>query len=152
MPRVTGLRLSFDTYFINLAQVTATRGTCDRKQVGAVLVDAGNRIISTGYNGAPAGMPHCDDLHVGHELVEIDGRPSCIRALHAESNAIDYAAGKEMKGGTIYTTIIPCYECAKRIINAGIVRAVYLQYYESRNTKLVKDYFARSPSTLVQLL
>jgi dCMP deaminase len=124
---------------MSLVKVVATRATCDRKHVGAAII-LNNRIISTGYNGAARGRPHCDD--VGHELVEIDGRPSCIRTLHAESNALDRSGGVEKtEWATIYTTVIPCYDCAKRIVNAGIVRVVYGEYYESRNTKLVLDYF-----------
>ena len=131
------MRPSKDEYFMRIAQVVATRATCDRKHVGAVIVDGSGRIVATGYNGSPAGTPHCDDE--GHVLKEIDGRMSCIRTLHAESNAIDYA-GRESRGCTLYTTAIPCYECAKRIINAGIVRVVYGEFYGSRNTGLVPDY------------
>lgn len=131
------MRASWDQYFLRMAFMVATRATCDRKHVGAVLVDGNNRIVSSGYNGSPRGMPHCDD--VGHELKEIDGRMSCVRTLHAESNAIDYA-GREADGCTLYTTVIPCYDCAKRIVGVGIKRVVYGEYYHSRNTDLVVDY------------
>ena len=124
------------------ARLVATRATCDRKHVGAVLVK-NNRVVSTGYNGSPRGMRHCDDEGVGHLLAEIDGRESCIRTLHAESNALDYA-GQEAEGCTFYVTCIPCYDCAKRIINAGIVRVVFEEYYESRNTKLVDGLFGQT--------
>jgi len=125
----------------------ATRATCDRKHVGAVIVDANHRIISAGYNGSPAGMPHCDD--VGHELKEIDGRMSCIRTLHAESNALD-DAGRRAEGGTIYVTVTPCYDCAKRIIQHRIKRVVYGEHYQSRNTDLVHDLFRAAGVELVQ--
>lgn len=130
-------RPTWDTYFLRIAELVATRATCDRKHVGAVLVDKDHRIVATGFNGAPSGLPHCDDA--GHELKEIDGRESCVRTLHAESNALDYA-GCRAKGCTLYVTVIPCYDCAKRIVNAGICRVVYGEYYESRNTKLVANY------------
>jgi len=132
------IRPSWDQYFLLIAKATATRATCDRKHVGAVIADIRSRIIATGYNGSPAGLPHCDDE--GHELKEIDGRMSCIRTLHAESNALD-RAGQASDGCTLYVTVIPCYECAKRIINAGISRVVYAEYYQSRNTDLVKGLF-----------
>lgn len=130
-------RPSWDEYWMAMANLVATRATCNRKHVGAVIVKA-NRIISTGYNGAPAGLPHCDD--VDHEMKDIDGRPSCIRTLHAESNALDQA-GPAASGGTLYATVTPCYECAKRIINSGIVRVVYGEWYNSRNTDLVRSLF-----------
>ena len=134
-------RPSWDEYFLEIAYVIAKRATCDRKHVGAVLVDKRHRIVSTGYNGSAGGLPHCDD--VGHELKEIDGRPSCIRTLHAESNVLD-DAGRRSRGGTLYVTVIPCYDCAKRIVNAGITRVVYGEYYESRNTDLVVSYFMQA--------
>lgn len=139
------MRPSWDGYYIAMAYLVATRATCDRKHVGAVLVDEEKRVVATGYNGAPSGMPHCDD--VGHELKEIEGRMSCVRTLHAESNAIDYA-GRQTWGCTLYTTVIPCYDCAKRIVNAGIRRVVYDEFYQSRNTEIVEDYFEKSPVKL----
>ncbi len=123
---------------MELAKIIAQRATCDRKKVGSVLIDTNHRIVATGYNGAPHGQPHCDD--VGHELKVIDGRESCIRTLHAESNALDYA-GRHAMGCTFYTTVIPCYDCAKRIVNVGVEKVFYGEYYESRNTKLVDKYF-----------
>jgi dCMP deaminase len=131
-------RPSWDDYFLEIARVVATRATCDRKHVGAVIVKD-KRIVATGYNGSPSGLPHCDE--VGHQLATIDGRDSCIRTLHAESNAIDQA-GQDAEGGTLYTTVFPCFDCAKRIINAGIVQVIYEEYYESRKTPLVRDLFA----------
>ena len=131
-------RPSWDAYFMQIAADVAKRATCDRKLVGAVIVNPKHRIVATGFNGAPAGLPHCDD--VGHELKEIDGRQSCVRTLHAESNAIDYA-GREAEGCTLYVTVIPCYDCAKRIVNVGINTVVFGEFYESRNTGLTLDLF-----------
>src|SRR3989338_3184231 len=120
-------RPSWDEYFLEIAKVVATRSTCDRANVGAVI--AKNKVIlSTGYNGAPRGLPHCDD--VGHEIV--DGH--CIRTIHAEANAIAQAArnGTAIEGATIYLTVSPCYDCFKMMVNAGIQGVVYNQFYSSR--------------------
>lgn len=112
---------------MEIAKVAATRATCDRKHVGAVIV-RDKAILSTGYNGAPRGMEHCDE--VGHEIV--DGH--CVRTVHGEANAIAQAArnGVSVSGATIYTTASPCYDCFKLIVNAGIVRVVYGEFYMSR--------------------
>jgi len=117
-------RPSWDEYFMSIAFQVAKRSTCDRAQVGAIIVKD-RRILTTGYNGAPSGLPHCDD--VGHLL--IGGH--CVRAVHAEQNAIVQAAlhGVSVKGGTIYVTHQPCLTCAKLIINAGVVRVVYAGEY-----------------------
>lgn len=118
---------------MNIARVVATRATCDRKHVGAVIVhDEDRRIIATGYNGAPYGMPHCDT--VGHQLVSFNGRESCVRTIHAEANAIVQAArtGANTKGAELYTTASPCYDCFKLIVNAGISKVIYAEVYNSR--------------------
>jgi dCMP deaminase len=123
-------RPSWDDYFINIAFTVAERSTCDRAHVGAVIV-RDRRILTTGYNGAPAGLPHCDE--VGHLLV--DGH--CVRTLHAEQNAIIQAAlhGVNIAGSTIYVTHQPCLTCAKMIINAGIRRVVYAGNYPDENSR-----------------
>ena len=120
-------RPSWDEYFLEIAKVVAQRSTCDRANVGAVI--ARNKVIlSTGYNGAPRGLPHCDD--VGHEIV--DGH--CVRTIHAEANAIAQAArnGAAIEGATIYLTISPCYDCFKMMINGGIKEVIYKEFYMSR--------------------
>lgn len=121
-------RPSWDDYFLKMAAVCAERATCDRRHVGAVIV-RDNHPIATGYNGAPPGLPHCDE--VGHLLREVDGRPSCHRATHAEQNAILTAArfGHRTDGATIYVTAQPCLNCAKAIITAGIVKVVWSDGY-----------------------
>jgi dCMP deaminase len=121
-------RPDWDTYFMRVAYLVATRATCDRKHVGALVVDPYHRIVATGYNGAPSGMPSCDE--VGHELND----NHCVRSLHAESNAIDFA-GRLAMGCTIYVTVTPCYDCAKRIVNAGIARVVWDEFYAGRYGK-----------------
>lgn len=117
-------RPSWDEYFLQIAFTVAQRSTCDRAHVGCVLV-RDRRILTTGYNGAPAGLPHCDD--VGHLLV--DGH--CVRTLHAEQNALIQAAlhGVGTEGATAYVTHQPCLTCAKMLINAGVRRVVYAGNY-----------------------
>ena len=117
-------RPSWDEYFLQIAFTVAQRSTCDRAHVGCVLVRQ-RRILTTGYNGAPAGLPHCDD--VGHLLV--DGH--CVRTLHAEQNALIQAAlhGVGTEGATAYVTHQPCLTCAKMLINASVRRVVYAGNY-----------------------
>lgn len=126
-------------YYLSIAEVVSTRATCPRLSVGAVIVDVHDRIISTGYNGSPKGTPHCTDEGVGCEMVDINGRESCVRSLHAESNAIDRAPWAAMKDAHLFVTVTPCYDCAKRIISAGIVVVTYATHYQSRNTHLTFD-------------
>ncbi len=125
------VRASYDEYFMNIAEVVASRATCDRKSVGAVIV-VNKSLISTGYNGAPRGMPECDKI--GHELKNMGDRVSCVRTVHGEANALIHAArtGSRVEGGTLYTTASPCYDCMKLIVNAGIVRVVCKEFYASR--------------------
>ena len=117
-------RASWDEYFMNIARVVASRSTCDRKQVGAVIV-RDKTILSTGYNGSLRGLPHCDE--VGH-MLEND---HCVATIHAEQNAIIHAArnGVAIDGGVIYITASPCWSCFKSIGNAGLRRIVYGEFY-----------------------
>jgi dCMP deaminase len=109
---------------MDIALDVSRRATCLRAQVGAIVVKD-KRILTTGYNGAPRGLPHC--LDEGCEMVG----GHCVRSLHAEQNAIIQAAqhGITLEGGTIYTTHQPCQTCAKMIINAGLLRVVYAGLY-----------------------
>jgi dCMP deaminase len=118
------MRPDWDTYFMKIAHDVAARSTCDRADVGTVLVRE-KRILTTGFNGSPAGLPHCDEI--GHLIV--DGH--CVRTIHAEANAIIQAAlhGVSSKGATCYVTHFPCLSCAKMLINAGIIRIVYDNEY-----------------------
>ena len=122
-------RPSWDDYFMGITLQVAKRSTCDRARVGAIIVKD-RRILTTGYNGAPAGLPHCDEI--GHLLV--DGH--CVRTLHAEQNAIIQAAqhGVSVADGAIYVTHQPCLTCAKMIINAGLKRVVYAGAYPDANS------------------
>jgi dCMP deaminase len=117
-------RLPWDEYFMQIAVQVATRSTCDRKHVGAVVV-RDRTILSTGYNGSVRGMPHCDD--VGHIM---DGT-HCVATVHAEANAIIQAAknGTSIDGADIYVTASPCWSCFKLIANSGIKRIFYLEFY-----------------------
>lgn len=139
-------RPPWDDYFMQLTIMAATRATCDRKHVGALIVSPDHRIVATGYNGAPAGVESCDE--VGHQLV--DGH--CVRTLHAESNALDFA-GRFAQGCTLYVTITPCWDCAKRIVNAGINKVIYDEHYESRYGKStdVPDYLTNAQVEVVRL-
>lgn len=117
-------RASWDEYFMAIGKQVATRSTCDRKHVGAVIV-RDRMILATGYNGSIRGLPHCDD--VGH-LME-DGH--CVRTTHAEANALVQAArnGVRVEGAGIYVTASPCFGCFKLIANAGLVRIVFGEFY-----------------------
>lgn len=121
---MAGERVSWGTYFMNIAKEVATRSTCDRKYVGAVIVRE-KTILSTGYNGSIKGLPHCDEA--GHEMVD----DHCIRTTHAEANAIVQAAknGVEINKSDIYVTASPCYNCFKLIANAGIKTIYYGEFY-----------------------
>jgi dCMP deaminase len=126
-------RPSWDEYFLQLVEMVGSRGTCDRGRSGAVLVKD-KRILSTGYVGSPIGVAHCDEVgHEMHTVTQEDGTISrhCIRTAHAELNAITNAArfGIPVDGATIYCKMVPCYTCAKAIINAGIKRLVALKDY-----------------------
>lgn len=126
-------RPSWDEYFMQMAELTAQRSTCLRRQVGAIIVKE-KHIIATGYNGAPKGLPHCEELEgCLREKLEIPSgeRHELCRALHAEQNAIIQAAtlGQSIEGATIYITHQPCIICAKMIINAGISRIVIRRGY-----------------------
>ena len=121
-------RKSWDEYFMEIADIVKTRSTCIRRQVGAVIVKD-NRIISTGYNGAPSGLKHCTEVGCERQRLNVPSgqRHELCRALHAEQNAIIQAAktGASTEGATAYITIQPCVICAKMFINAGIARVVH---------------------------
>ncbi|MDR3519718.1 MAG: cytidine/deoxycytidylate deaminase family protein [Candidatus Pacebacteria bacterium] len=139
-------RPSWDEYFINLAEMVGSRGTCDRGRAGAVLVK-NKRILATGYVGAPVGLPSCDEVgHEMHTVINEDGTKSqhCIRTAHAEQNAINNAArmGVAIEGGTIYCKMTPCYKCAQSIINSGILRVVTLKDYHG--AKRSKEIFKQA--------
>jgi dCMP deaminase len=118
------MRPGWDDYFMQIARTVATRATCPRAKVGAILVRS-HRILTTGYNGAPRGVAHC--LDVGCTL----DNDHCARAVHAEANAIVQAAlhGVSVSGATAYCTHQPCVNCSKLLISAGVVKIVYEEAY-----------------------
>jgi dCMP deaminase len=130
MPDSPLARPSWDDYFMGITVQVARRSTCDRARVGAIIVKD-RRILTTGYNGSPAGLPHCDEI--GHLMVN----GHCVRTLHAEQNAIIQAAlhGVGVAGSTMYVTHQPCLTCAKMIINAGIRRVVYAGHYPDQDAQ-----------------
>lgn len=125
-------RPTWDEYFLSLARVVRERSNCLRMSVGAVLVKD-KRIIATGYNGTPMGVKNCDEGGCGrclnrqeNKLKENESKEFCI-CLHAEHNSILQSAyhGSSSKGTVMYSTVMPCIQCAKAIINAGIAELVY---------------------------
>lgn len=127
------MRAGWDEYFMQIAEIVKTRSTCLRRQVGALIVKD-NRIITTGYNGAPSRIKECTEIgFCKREELNIPSgqRHELCRALHAEQNAIIQAAslGISTKGATLYVTLQPCVICAKMAVNAGIVKIIYKGEY-----------------------
>ncbi len=130
------VRPTWDQYFLNLIEPIGSRGTCDRGRAGSVIVSQNHTILATGYAGSPPGQPHCDD--VGHMMItRIDDKGNqsqhCVRTLHAEENAILQCAkdGIRLEGATMYTKMVPCYNCAMRIVRVGINRVVAQKRYHT---------------------
>ena len=113
-----------DEIFMQMCDLWGQRATCDRRHVGAVLVRDGH-VIATGYNGSIPGLDHCDD--VGHDMEE----GHCVRTVHAEVNVICQAAkfGIATQGAVLYCNTLPCHNCMKTIVSAGIVKVVYRDEY-----------------------
>jgi dCMP deaminase len=125
-------RPGWDVYFMRMTELVATRSTCLRRKVGAILVRE-KRILATGYNGAPHGIAHCYDIGCLREQLGVPSgeRHELCRGIHAEQNAIIQSAlfGVSTKGATLYCTTKPCIICAKMLINAGIERMVVAELY-----------------------
>lgn len=125
-------RPSWDSYFMEIARTVSRRSTCLRRQVGAILV-RDRRILTTGYNGAPAGLPHCEITGCLREKLGVPAgeRHELCRGLHAEQNAIIQAAlhGVSIAGSTAYITCEPCAVCAKMLVNARIERIYIATFY-----------------------
>ena len=125
-------RPAIDEYFMQMAHLAATRSTCMRLAVGAVIAKE-KRLLSTGYNGAPRGMAHCEEVGCLRERLKVPSgqRHELCRGVHAEQNAIVQAAyfGVSIKDATMYVTNSPCSVCAKLIVNAGITRVFYRDGY-----------------------
>ena len=141
-------RPTWDEYFMSIVDATALRATCDRGKSGAVIVKR-NRILSAGYVGNPSKMPHCDEVghtlrhltekSVGHGQINHEG-DHCISTVHAEANAICNAArnGVPLNGSTMYCTMVPCYNCAKLIVQCGMHRVIAkFDYHHSADSKFL---------------
>ena len=137
------MRPSWDEYFMDIVELIKDRSTCLRRKVGAVIVKD-RRILTSGYNGAPAGCRHCDEIGCLRQQLNIPSgqRHELCRASHAEQNAIVQAAmhGVSIGGGTIYVTAQPCVIFSKLIINAGIKRVVFKgDYPDELSMELLKE-------------
>jgi len=135
-------RLSWDDYFMDITRLVSKRSTCLRRHVGAVIV-RDKRILSTGYNGAPRGLAHCEEVGCLREKMDIPSgqNQELCRGLHAEQNAIIQAAvsGVSIEGSQIYSVTQPCVVCAKMIINSGIKRVVFQDAYPDTLAELMFD-------------
>ncbi|PJA29794.1 MAG: cytidine deaminase [candidate division Zixibacteria bacterium CG_4_9_14_3_um_filter_46_8] len=128
-------RPSWDEYFMNMAELVSQRSTCLRRKVGAVIVKD-KRILATGYNGAPSGLPHCLEIGCLREKMNIPSgeRHELCRAIHGEQNALVQSAsfGVSVRGASIYSTTYPCSLCSKMLINAGIIEIVVRDRYPDK--------------------
>lgn len=136
-------RLSNDEYFMEMAYLVSKRSTCLRRAVGAIIVKD-KRILSTGYNGAPKNLKHCEETACLREHLNVPSgqRHELCRGIHAEQNALIQSAifGVSVKDGTIYITNFPCSVCVKMMINAGIVEIVYDDYYNDElSLKIIEE-------------
>ncbi|OQY53926.1 MAG: cytidine deaminase [Desulfobacteraceae bacterium 4572_88] len=144
-------RPSWETYFMDIATLVARRSTCLRRSVGAVLV-RDKRLLSTGYNGAPVGLRHCDEIGCLRESMNVASgeRHELCRGIHAEQNAIIQAAlhGVSTKGATLFCTNFPCSICAKMLVNAGIEKVCYQSEYSDL---MAGKYFKEAGVRVVRL-
>lgn len=130
------IRPNWEEYFLGLIEPIGKRATCDRARSGAIIVSSYNTILATGYVGSPPGQPHCDEVgHLMRTVIDEEGNKSqhCVRTLHAEENAILQCAkdGIKIKGATLYCTMVPCYNCAMRIVRVGIEKVVTKKRYHA---------------------
>ncbi len=128
---------------MNIAEQVATRSTCDRKHIGAVIVRE-KTILSTGYNGSLGGAPHCDEA--GHDIEN----GHCVRTVHAEANAVAQAAkhGVMIDRSELYVTASPCMTCFKLIANCGIKVVYYKEFYRDER---INEYAKQAGITLVYM-
>ena len=140
---MTNNRNDWEEYFMNIAKEVATRSTCDRKHVGAVIV-RNKTILATGYNGSIRGLAHCDEN--GCKMVN----GHCVRTIHAEANAIVQSArnGINTDKGEIFVTASPCYDCFKLIANSGIIKIYFGEFYRDNR---IKKYAEAAKIELIDL-
>jgi len=148
-------RPTWDQYFMTITRQVAERSTCSRAKVGAVIV-RDRSILATGYNGAPAGLPHCIEagcLVYRSETPDGEVEENCFRTIHAEINAIAQAAknGVAIQGGSIYITHTPCIHCFKVLINTGITRICYERPYKLHTLEEIRG-FTEGQVELVQVV
>lgn len=139
-------RISKDEYFLKMADVVAERSTCLRKKIGSVLVKDG-MVLSTGYNGAPRGLEHCTDKNC---IVE---NGHCARTVHSEVNAILQGAyhGVATEGATLYTQYLPCPNCSKVLINAGVKKIVFTGYYDAYDNNFTKRLLRKAKVGILEV-
>ena len=144
-------RMSWDEYFMAMAELASKRSTCLRRQVGAVAV-IDKRVVATGYNGAPSGAPHCSETGCWRQLNNIPSgeRHETCRAQHAEGNLVAQAAryGTSLSGATVYCTHQPCAICAKLMVASGIRSVCYAEGYPDN---LAMQVFNEAGVTVRQL-
>lgn len=138
-------RKDWDTYFMDIAYMAATRSQCPRRQVGAVLVQ-GKKLLGTAYNGAPMGVPDCAEagcmIAEDYEKSIVDGheqvvkKQRCIRTIHAEQNLLLFTDREDREGSTVYVTDQPCWTCANMLANSGISEIVYHRPYPKDSDKV----------------
>lgn len=135
-------RPDWNTYFMEITELVAKRATCLRRKVGAIIVK-NKRILSTGYNGAPSDVSHCSDTGCLRKQMDVPSgeRHELCRGIHAEQNAIIQAAshGVSINGAALYCTNLPCFICAKMIINAGIKTIYYKDGYADEMSRAMLD-------------
>lgn len=129
------IRPTWDEYFMEVMNAISKRATCNRGRSGCVIAKGG-QVLTTGYVGSPAGLPHCDEIgHQMKKMIHEDGKITehCVRTVHAEQNAICQAAklGISIAGATLYCRMTPCRTCAMLIINCGITRVVVEKRYHA---------------------
>ena len=136
-------RVSWNEYFMKIAEQVATRSTCDRKHIGALIVKD-KTILSSGYNGSLRGAPHCDEA--GHDMES----GHCVRTVHAEANAVAQAAknGVRIDEAELYVTASPCLTCFKLIANCGIRTIFYKEFYRDER---INEYAKQADVRLVYM-
>ncbi len=133
------MRKTWNQYFLDLAEQVSTRSTCDRKNVGCVIVRDKN-ILATGYNGSLTKDEHCDETN--HLIVD----NHCIRTIHAERNAIFQAAknGICLQDSIAYVNVEPCWECFKSLVSSGVKVIYYKSDYPNTNNVYIKEYLTKN--------
>jgi dCMP deaminase len=132
-------RPSIDEYYMSMLPLIASRATCPRRSVAAILIDDSGRLVSIGYNGPPSGMSHCIDIPCAGASDKSGDTTRCI-AIHAEQNALSQARASRRLPHTLYCSTEPCFECAKLLITEGVKRVVATSFYaDRRGTNLLAE-------------